>query len=134
MPNKLAQAVAHLRNQDGSRPLMYCSATQMVSQTLEPLKVWPADIPRPVSFYNALIENVCVGCTMVINRETLELVKREFRLLWITLLCMTGGFTYALPLLVRLFLTPSRPFGIGSIKTMYWEVLRMAGLASGGKD
>ncbi|WP_283657363.1 hypothetical protein [Paenibacillus sp. RC343] len=77
MPNKLAQAVSHLRDQDGSRPLMYCSATQMVSQTLEPLKVWPADIPRPVSFYNALIENVCVGCTMVINKETLELVKKR---------------------------------------------------------
>ncbi|MGW8443638.1 hypothetical protein ACWGXJ_22270 [Paenibacillus sp. S33] len=35
-----------------------------------------ADIPRPVSFYNALIENVCVGCTVVINKETLQLVKK----------------------------------------------------------
>ncbi|WP_263560859.1 glycosyltransferase family 2 protein [Paenibacillus polymyxa] len=75
MPNKLARAVAQLREKDGSRPLMYCSATQMVSQNLEPLKVWPADIPRSLSFHNALIENVCVGCTMVINKETLQLVK-----------------------------------------------------------
>ncbi|MDP1510155.1 glycosyltransferase family 2 protein [Paenibacillus ottowii] len=75
MPNKLARAVARLREKDGSRPLMYCSATQMVSQNLEPLKVWPSDIPRSLSFHNALIENVCVGCTMVINKETLQLVK-----------------------------------------------------------
>ncbi|TKH33102.1 glycosyl transferase [Paenibacillus polymyxa] len=75
MPNKLARAVAQLREKDESRPLMYCSATQMVSQNLEPLKVWPADIPRPLSLYNALIENVCVGCTMVINKQTLQFVK-----------------------------------------------------------
>lgn len=36
-----------------------------------------ADIPRPVSFYNALIENVCAGCTVVINKETLQLVKKR---------------------------------------------------------
>ncbi|AZH31400.1 glycosyltransferase family 2 protein [Paenibacillus sp. M-152] len=77
MPNKLSQAITLLKEKDGEQPLMYCSATQMVSQTLEPLKVWPADLARPLSFYNALIENVCVGCTMVINKETLQLVKKR---------------------------------------------------------
>ncbi|MEC0234382.1 glycosyltransferase family 2 protein [Paenibacillus kribbensis] len=77
MPDKLARAVAQLKKKEGNRPLMYCSATQMVSQTLEPLKVWPADLARSLSFYNALIENVCVGCTMVINKETLQLVKKR---------------------------------------------------------
>ncbi|MBY0022432.1 glycosyltransferase family 2 protein [Paenibacillus polymyxa] len=77
MPNKLARAVAQLREKDESQPLMYCSATQMVSQNLEHLKVWPADIPRPLSLYNALIENVCVGCTMVFNKQTLQLVRKK---------------------------------------------------------
>ncbi|MGG1649794.1 glycosyltransferase family 2 protein [Paenibacillus sp. NRS-1780] len=77
MPNKLAQAVSLLNEKEEGRPLMYCSATQMVSHTLEPLKVWPANIPKPLSFYNALIENVCVGCTMVINKQALQLVKKR---------------------------------------------------------
>lgn len=76
-PDKLAKAIKRLQECRADQPLMYSSATQMVDEHLNPLKVWPEPPRKPLSVYNALIENVCVGCTVVVNRETLELVKRN---------------------------------------------------------
>ncbi|WP_304364168.1 glycosyltransferase family 2 protein [Paenibacillus sp. Mc5Re-14] len=73
--DKLISAVSCLNKLADNVPLMYCSATQMVDQRLSPMKKWPVAPQRPLSHYNALIENVCVGCTMVFNKTTMELVK-----------------------------------------------------------
>ncbi|MET3210899.1 UNVERIFIED_CONTAM: glycosyltransferase involved in cell wall biosynthesis [Paenibacillus sp. PvR008] len=75
--DKLISAVTCLNKLADDLPLMYCSATHMVDQQLSPIKEWPVPPPRPLTLYNALIENVCVGCTMVFNKNTIELVKEN---------------------------------------------------------
>ncbi|MNP14181.1 hypothetical protein D3C76_1064940 [compost metagenome] len=74
---KLIQAVEHLNRKPAGQPLMYCSSTQMVDQYLNPLNVWPNPPQRPLSLHNSLIENVCVGCTMLINEDTLNMVRNN---------------------------------------------------------
>jgi glycosyltransferase involved in cell wall biosynthesis len=76
-PDKLAKATKRLQECEKDQPLMYSSTTQMVDEHLNPIKVWPEPPRKPLSVYNALIENVCVGCTVVINSETLEMVKNN---------------------------------------------------------
>ncbi|MGP0577668.1 glycosyltransferase [Paenibacillus peoriae] len=78
--DKLISAVSSLNELTTNVPLMYCSATQMVDKQLSPIKIWPIPPQRPLSLYNALIENVCVGCTMVFNKNTMELVKENLPL------------------------------------------------------
>lgn len=75
LPYKLLKAVNQLQVSKNGTPLLYCTATQMVSQDLKPIKIWPRDLNKKPTFKNALIENVCVGCTMVFNYEALKLIK-----------------------------------------------------------
>lgn len=74
-PNKLSRAVAELQLRQLNVPLMYCSSTQMVDQNLNNLNVWPKLPANPLNFYNALVENYCVGCTMVMNSITFKQVR-----------------------------------------------------------
>ncbi|WP_261769462.1 glycosyltransferase family 2 protein [Paenibacillus polysaccharolyticus] len=71
-PFKLSRAVEQLQSRPSDIPLMYCSSTQMVDQELNHLNIWPQLPPKPLSMCNALVENCCVGCTMVLNSVTFE--------------------------------------------------------------
>jgi len=73
--NKLIRGILLINQMQQGQPLMYCSTTQMVDEHLTPLSKWPSPPQQVLSPYNALIENVCVGCTMLINQEALNLVK-----------------------------------------------------------
>lgn len=73
-PNKLRRAVTLLSQEDPNSPLMYCSATQMVDDKLSSLKVWPSPPGKKLSMYNALVENVAVGCTTVLNKMAFDLI------------------------------------------------------------
>ena len=56
-------------------PVVYCSAKQLVDAKLYPL---PSPIKYPnirTEFGNALVENMCTGCTCVINRAMVQLLK-----------------------------------------------------------
>ncbi|MGD0034333.1 glycosyltransferase family 2 protein [Paenibacillus illinoisensis] len=74
-PDKLSRAVTKLQLSQLNVPLMYCSSTQMVDQDLNNLSVWPTLPPKPLSMYNAMVENCCVGCTMVLNPIAFEQVR-----------------------------------------------------------
>lgn len=76
MGEKLISAVKTLENDknNNSMPMMYCSATQMVQSDLRKLAVWPQPPRQPISIYNALVENIAVGCTTVLNREAVRLL------------------------------------------------------------
>lgn len=74
-PNKLRRAVTIMSQEASTSPLMYCSATQMVDAKLSPLKVWPSTPRKKLSMYNALVENVAVGCTTVLNKKALDLIS-----------------------------------------------------------
>lgn len=99
--NKLYRAIEALQNINSDEPLLYCSSTKMVDEQLSYIKTWPNEPQRPLTVFNALIENVCVGCTMVINREAMKLIKENFPLnldeiimhdWWIYLCISTFGY------------------------------------------
>ena len=75
LPEKLFRAVSALEGQKTELPLVYCSAKQLVDEQLNPLsQALLYNNVRP-DFGNALVENMCTGCTCVINREMLKLLK-----------------------------------------------------------
>lgn len=74
-PNKLIRAVNMLNNENPNLPLMYCSATQMVNTNLSYLSIWPPAPTKKLDMYNALVENVAVGCTSVLNKKALNLIS-----------------------------------------------------------
>lgn len=76
--DKIIQAVRLLQSTSKDEALMYCSPTRMVTENLSYLSTWPQPPPRPLTLYNSLIENVAVGCTTVLNRTAVKLIKNNF--------------------------------------------------------
>jgi hypothetical protein len=72
VPGKVARAVAALRDVDG--PALYCARVVVTDEQLVPL--YPHELPhRGPSFANALVQNVALGCTVVLNREARALLR-----------------------------------------------------------
>ncbi len=74
--NKISRAINKLII-NGDKPLLYCCDTLLVNEKLEPMN---NSIRKPLikpSFGNALIENICTGCTCVFNRDLLYLVQNN---------------------------------------------------------
>ncbi|SYX86444.1 glycosyltransferase family 2 protein [Paenibacillus alvei] len=72
MPEKLERAIKSLERSSKDIPMMYVTSTQMVTEALEPLNVWPPVPRRQPTFYNALIENIAVGATIMMNRSAVH--------------------------------------------------------------
>lgn len=73
--DKLESAIRSLSVEDSGKPLLYCNRVQLVDENLDPVPgVFFSDQVRP-SFGNALVENICTGCTAVLNREMIRLMK-----------------------------------------------------------
>ncbi|WP_187380046.1 glycosyltransferase family 2 protein [Paenibacillus rubinfantis] len=72
---KLSRAISLLNDESQEIPLLYCSSTSMVDESLKFLGSWPSSPRRPVNIYNSLVENIAVGCTIVMNRKAMQLVK-----------------------------------------------------------
>ena len=77
LPYKL-QHIYHVFETDhNSKPLLYCGDTILADQELHILKKENFGENICPSFGNALVENICIGCTSAMNRCLLEnLVKR----------------------------------------------------------
>lgn len=72
LPDKIARAVARLASVQG--PALYCARVAVVDEQLRPLYLH--ELPRRgPSFANALVQNIALGCTVVINREARELLR-----------------------------------------------------------
>lgn len=74
-PDKLEQAVKCMEQMDGKLPLLYCSDKEIVGKNLEPINVTVSRVVRKISFGNALVQNICTGCTAVMNQNLVQLVK-----------------------------------------------------------
>ena len=71
-PDKLSRAVEALSGVDG--PALYCARVMVTDEQLRPL--YPHELPRRgPSFANALVQNIALGCTIVLNREARDLVR-----------------------------------------------------------
>lgn len=59
-------------------PGLYCCKTQLTDKDLNPLKDRLRKQTPAIHFGNALIENICTGCTMVINKALYNLVQGKW--------------------------------------------------------
>jgi glycosyltransferase involved in cell wall biosynthesis len=73
-PDKVERAVASLARLPEGTPGLYCSCARLTDGALRPIGFTPC-CPRPPSFGNALVENVAMGCTTVLNRAAIELLQ-----------------------------------------------------------
>jgi hypothetical protein len=74
LPGKLARAAALLAAH-AEEPAMYCGRARLVDANLRPIGLSP--LPRrAVGFANALVENVAIGCTVVLNARARALLLR----------------------------------------------------------
>lgn len=71
LPNKMQTAVLAL-SKVSEYPALYCSRLNIVDEKLNQLDV--SFKPREIGFGNALVENIAVGCTIVLNRKALDLL------------------------------------------------------------
>lgn len=71
MPEKISRAVGKMQS---GNYLIYCGNKRQVDNDLKPLPNQTYPSHRP-AFENAVIENICTGCTMLIAKELRDLVK-----------------------------------------------------------
>lgn len=77
LPDKLSRARAYLDGLDNSMPNLYSACSTLTDAELKP--IGHTLIPkRPLTFYNAMIQNVCVGHTQVCNRALIDILAKEF--------------------------------------------------------
>jgi glycosyltransferase involved in cell wall biosynthesis len=74
---KLEVAIKRLSEVRNGYPAMYCCRTRLVDQDLAFIG-YGHGLPRPAVLKNALIQNVATGCTIVLNREAIDLLQRHF--------------------------------------------------------
>lgn len=74
--NKIRRAVSGLKKQENI-PAMYAGDLEIVNEKLETIRISENTGRnfRP-SFGNALIENICTGCTIVINKKLYQMVMK----------------------------------------------------------
>lgn len=70
--NKLARATSALAPFGDQVPAMYCSRLEIVDSHLRLLGL--SRVPRRVGFGNAMVENVAIGCTIVLNQRARSLI------------------------------------------------------------
>lgn len=75
--DKISRAIDLLSAHSRDIPMMYCSRTELVTEELKPFGYWPPIPSRETGFGNALIQNVAVGCTVMINRRALQLIPQH---------------------------------------------------------
>ena len=71
-PDKIARAVAKLKKVSDDVPALYCSRVKLVDEGL--MHIGYTDLPGKIGFGNALVESVAIGCSMVLNRNAIDLV------------------------------------------------------------
>ncbi|MEQ1528082.1 MAG: glycosyltransferase family 2 protein [Methylococcales bacterium] len=71
---KITRAITAL-SKTNACPALYCSRLELVDEQLNPLG--NTLIPRKIGFGNALVENIAVGCSTVINRKAIDLIVKN---------------------------------------------------------
>jgi glycosyltransferase involved in cell wall biosynthesis len=72
--NKIERAVS-LLSSISDRPALYCSQVEVVTEQLQILEL--SAKPRKIGFGNALVENIAMGCTIVMNRKAIDLLCQQ---------------------------------------------------------
>lgn len=77
MVDKIARAVTIIQKleQSNQKAVLYCSDKCIVDEQLNPIDVTVSRPVRKITFGNALVQDMCTGCTAVMNRELLEMIR-----------------------------------------------------------
>lgn len=73
---KLEAALDKLSKTEPGKPAMYCSRTRLVNQDLQFI-AFGKGLSRPVGLKNAVLQNIATGCTVVLNREAVDILKSK---------------------------------------------------------
>lgn len=73
MPEKIERAIEKMQARDSNRPLLYCSDTYLADSELAVIGK-DEKCARP-SLGNALVQNVCTGCTAVMNHSLRDIIN-----------------------------------------------------------
>jgi len=80
LPERLARSVSSIETllaetgEDEATPILACGRPRLVGPDFEPIKETRRFILPHPSFGNALVENICIGCTAAFSRALLEQV------------------------------------------------------------
>lgn len=77
LPDKIRAAVDCLRTKDRNKKALYCSNVTLVNDQLQELPSVVRKGKINASFGNALIEDICTGCTCVMNTEMFLFMKER---------------------------------------------------------
>lgn len=78
MSDKLSSGIKILEQMDyDNKPHLYCCRPKLVDENLKELDSVIKRPPMRPSFENALIENIVVGCTMILNKTLRSMVKKD---------------------------------------------------------
>lgn len=79
LPEKLNRAVEQMQKHGikTDMPQLYCSDKMIVGRALEDLNVTVSRRVKKPSFGNSLVQNICTGCTAVINNSMLLLLQHH---------------------------------------------------------
>jgi glycosyltransferase involved in cell wall biosynthesis len=75
LPDKIERAVFSLARHRTDEPAMYCSRVEYVDESLGHISY--SRTPKKLDFTNALVENIAIGCTVVLNRSARNLLCRR---------------------------------------------------------
>lgn len=71
---KISRAVCILKKYSPKEATLYCSDKIIVNENLNTIHVTVDRLVKNTSFGNALVQNICTGCTAVMNRRLLEMI------------------------------------------------------------
>lgn len=74
LPEKIERAVEKLKSSQKTIPLLYCSDLYVTDEKLNIIKI-DDKRPRP-SLGNALVQNICTGCTAVMNHALRDIINQ----------------------------------------------------------
>lgn len=74
LSNKISKAIEKLEEEKSHQNLLYASRAIVVNKVLEPMQSKNREKIITPGFGNALIENVCIGCSIVINKQLLNII------------------------------------------------------------
>lgn len=72
---KISCAVAKLESMNQKKSSLYCGRTTLVNQDLERINSTIKEHKIVPDFGNALVENICTGCTCVMNHKLLQIIQ-----------------------------------------------------------
>lgn len=75
LPGKISRAVSILERYSEEAPVLYCSDKTIVDEELKELKVTVSRVMKKPSFGNALVQDMCTGCTAVMNKSLLKIIR-----------------------------------------------------------